>query len=241
MRMRPITHGLLCNLIVCCAVPTMAQSVSNSISAAVDASAGSSVSASVSASVDEVTRSGAASRSGPASRSASINAFAVASSRAELRTSRGERSAPYASTRTLPANRAAVSARKSAISKLPLYEEEQVSGYSPGFADSTKGSGLISPPDSGTESPLDWTPDFKFGFADLSETQFLNPTLHRVAPRRLARTMKTQRSPIVPTPEQKILNESAPPTSIDQQLGLTPEQGIEPAPSASIDQELGLQ
>jgi len=50
--------------------------------------------------------------------------------------------------------------------------------YSEDFPDSTKGTALISPPDTGTESPLDWNPALDFGLEDLSQQTFLNPTLH---------------------------------------------------------------
>jgi hypothetical protein len=50
--------------------------------------------------------------------------------------------------------------------------------YVDDFKDSTKGTALISPPDPGTKSPLTWSPDFSFGFVDLSEQDFLKPSIH---------------------------------------------------------------
>lgn len=44
--------------------------------------------------------------------------------------------------------------------------------------DSTQGSGFPSPPDSGTISPLEWTPALNFEFADFSQHLFLNPTMN---------------------------------------------------------------
>lgn len=48
--------------------------------------------------------------------------------------------------------------------------------YSKDFPDSTKGTALLSPPDS-TGSPLNWTPGMSFGFRDLAEQTFLKPNL----------------------------------------------------------------
>ena len=53
-------------------------------------------------------------------------------------------------------------------------------GY-PGFGnfpDSTRHKAEISPPDSGTSSPLQWSPGLEFGLPDLQSAQFLNPTLN---------------------------------------------------------------
>lgn len=51
--------------------------------------------------------------------------------------------------------------------------------YSEGFADSTRGTALISPPDTGTSSPLEWSPS-GVGGGELSfmPGSFLNPSLH---------------------------------------------------------------
>lgn len=61
-----------------------------------------------------------------------------------------------------------------------LLSEQAV--YSAGFADSTKGTASISPPDMGTSGPLDWTPSLDFGFRDMTQRTFLNPSLH-ISPR----------------------------------------------------------
>lgn len=50
--------------------------------------------------------------------------------------------------------------------------------YSTGFPDSTQGTALVSPPDMGAVSPLEWKPSMDFGLRDFTETQFLRPSLH---------------------------------------------------------------
>ncbi len=50
--------------------------------------------------------------------------------------------------------------------------------YTEDFPDSTKGTALLSPPDRGTQSPLDWSTGVNYGFPDFSQQQFLNPSLH---------------------------------------------------------------
>lgn len=47
--------------------------------------------------------------------------------------------------------------------------------------DSTRGTGVVNPPDAGTVSPIEWNPGFSFGLPDFSDRTFLNPTLHVVA------------------------------------------------------------
>jgi hypothetical protein len=66
--------------------------------------------------------------------------------------------------------------------------QTESAGYSSGFADSTKGTALISPPDLGTSSPLDWSPDLDFGFEDFESHTLLNPSLQ--SPSILARKRK---------------------------------------------------
>lgn len=51
-------------------------------------------------------------------------------------------------------------------------------GYTKDFPDSTRSTALISPPDTGTESPLLWEPGLPTGLPDLQQTSFLTPTLH---------------------------------------------------------------
>jgi len=61
---------------------------------------------------------------------------------------------------------------------------EASTSYSDDFPDSTKGTALLSPPDPGTESPLEWAPGLDFEFPDMAQRQFLNPTLHVEVPKR---------------------------------------------------------
>lgn len=55
---------------------------------------------------------------------------------------------------------------------------QAVVSYTTDFPDSTRGTALLSPPDTGTLSPLEWSPDHDFAFPDFSGSTFLNPTLH---------------------------------------------------------------
>lgn len=57
-------------------------------------------------------------------------------------------------------------------------EDENAFSYSRDFPDSTKGTALLSPPDPGTESPLDWNPELGFSFPDFAQREFLMPSLH---------------------------------------------------------------
>lgn len=50
--------------------------------------------------------------------------------------------------------------------------------YTSDFPDSTEGTALVSPPDPGTQSPLEWSPELDFSFPDFSQETFLNPSLH---------------------------------------------------------------
>jgi hypothetical protein len=279
MRMRYVTYGWLCSLVVCCAGTTMAQSFSGNVSAVEDGSAGSSVSASVNASVNagvsEAASSNSASRSGSGSRSASMmNALAISPSNAanaspnagmsadsaaqsdgpgvapaltnvraglssaELRTGRGKHPVIYR--KSSPASRQTVTAHNLGEPAKQSTGLEGAPVYSEGFADSTKGTALISPPDLGTASPLDWTPGLNFEFPDFTQTSFLNPTLHTSVPRKGAR-VRGRKAPQA----EKILGEPALSTSIDEELGIkvpSAEQDIlgSKGPSTSIDEELGL-
>lgn len=255
MPMRYKTHRWLCSLIFCCAGLGMAQTSSTSDSAPQSQSVESSISASVNASANaggsEIEVSGSGSRSGNsasrsvlstagaseaftlqtgrgASPSASMNAFA------ELRTGRGNRSLMSRNPRS--ANRQSAAARDSGKPVKQASGIDEAASYSADFADSTKGTALISPPDAGTASPLDWTPGLNFGFADFQQTQFLNPTLQ---PRKGGRARNRKAAP------GHILNEPALPTSIDEQLGFKApsidQDILGPALPTSIDEQLGLQ
>lgn len=58
----------------------------------------------------------------------------------------------------------------SSIVAAPVSEREEGT-----FPDSTKGTAEISPPDSGTHSPLEWDPSIDFAFKDFEKRNFLNP------------------------------------------------------------------
>lgn len=57
-------------------------------------------------------------------------------------------------------------------------DDEKAFSYSTDFPDSTKGTALLSPPDPGTDSPLDWSPELGFSFPDFAQREFLMPSLH---------------------------------------------------------------
>lgn len=241
MLMRYVSSGWLCSLIVCCTGAAAAQSLSDNASAVADGSAGSSVSASVNASVNasvgEAALSSSGSRlGGSALRSESTDTFAIRSSRADWRASLENQHLIYraagSKSRTTPG------ARKSEGPNLRSSGGE-TAAYSEGFADSTKGTALISPPDPGTASPLDWNLGLNFGFPDFQQMQFLNPNLHNSTPRKGSRVGGRKAA------TRHILNEPALSTSIDEQLGFkapSAEQDIlgQGLPSTSIDEQLGL-
>jgi hypothetical protein len=60
----------------------------------------------------------------------------------------------------------------------PSVGVEDGAAYSEDFPDSTKGTAVLSPPDEGTQSALEWSPSIDFEFADMAEKQFLVPSLH---------------------------------------------------------------
>jgi len=117
--------------------------------------------------------------------------------------------------------------------------------YSHDFPDSTKGTALLSPPDSGTSSPLDWSTGLDYEFPDFSRRQFLNPTLHvrghtsasshsagypggRILRARtvLAASGRVPRSDIFALPtsslETKLKSESMPQSVLNSSSGLQP-------------------
>lgn len=64
-------------------------------------------------------------------------------------------------------------------------EHSDTDGSSADFPDSTRGTGIVNAADPGTKSPMDWAPGLTFGFADLDEVTFLNPSLHELTGRRV--------------------------------------------------------
>ena len=252
MRMRYKTHGWLCSLIFCCAGLGMAQTSSASDSAqsqSVESLVYASVNASANAGVSESEVSGSGSRSGRSvsrsapstagvselsalqsagrvSASALINAL-EGRSKAELQAGHGSRNSH-------PANRRAIAARNSGEPVKHLSGVGAAASYSEGFADSTKGTALISPPDSGTSSPLDWTPGLNFEFPDFDETQFLNPSLGGGASRRGEVKKAGRKAPGTPALS----------SAIDEQFGQTPSIDrdiLGEGPSSSSIDQFGLQ
>ncbi|HWG50425.1 MAG TPA: hypothetical protein VN669_12070 [Candidatus Acidoferrales bacterium] len=70
--------------------------------------------------------------------------------------------------------------------------------YTRDFPDSTRGTALVSPPDRGTASPLDWSPGLGFSFPDFAEREFLSPSLqmaHRPSGARRVSLFGRQRLP----------------------------------------------
>jgi hypothetical protein len=65
--------------------------------------------------------------------------------------------------------------------------QESLAEYSEDFPDSTQGTALVSPPDTGTQSPLDWSPGLDFSFGDFEQSIFLAPSLHVSGKRGAAR------------------------------------------------------
>jgi hypothetical protein len=265
-----ITRRLVCSLVFCFAGVAAAQSLTDNVSAVADGSAASSVSASadepVNASASEAmfpdsARAGeamfphsASQSGGSASRPASINALTVTSSsfHPDWRVGPGNLSPIYrvagSKRRATPGGKAGKPKLRSSGTGLgpPGTGLQSSSGtgknaaYSGNFADSTKGTAWISPTDSGTQSPLDWTPRLSVGFLDFQQTQFLNPTFHTLAPRKRTRASGRKAA------TRHIVSKPARSPSIDEQLGLkapSVEQDIlsQGRPSTSIDEQLGLQ
>ena len=50
--------------------------------------------------------------------------------------------------------------------------------YTDDFPDSTRGTAVISPPDTGTQSPLEWKPEINFGIPEFGQSDLLKPSLH---------------------------------------------------------------
>lgn len=260
MRMRSMTHVWLCGLIFCCAGAAMAQTSPSSVSAAENPSAEASVSAAVNASANasvneaqvssSISRSGGGSGSrsalsaagvseisalqpgGRVSPSPSMNAFAGLSD-VRLRAAHENRSLVFHNPPS--ASRQTVVARDSGKPRRRANGVEEPAAYSADFADSTKGTALISPPDSGTASPLDWTQGLTFEFGDFAQAQFLNPSLHVGASRKGAVKKGGRKAPSQPVRS----------TSIEDQVGLNApsvdQDILGEAQSASMDQQLGLQ
>lgn len=134
---------------------------------------------------------------------------------------------------------AAANAHKGAAADLnerqPSIGAQEKASYSEDFPDSTNGTALLSPPDKGTNSPLEWSPGLDFEFVDMAQRQFLVISLHVGSPSQKLRqrnAKKRQRpgkktlpggapSSLLPslpqeTFESDILGQSTLPSSLDQ-------------------------
>lgn len=88
-------------------------------------------------------------------------------------------------------------ARNGSAKKLSAASTRQLGGdYSKDFPDSTKGTALLSPPDS-TASPLDWTPGLNFSFPDFAEQSFLKPSLHGGSSAQRRRVAARAKAPVL--------------------------------------------
>jgi hypothetical protein len=122
----------------------------------------------------------------------------------------------------------------SALPKAPVtFSFQESPSYSPGFADSTRGTTLISPPDPGASSPLQWEPDLNFGFSDLTQHTFLDPSLTSTTrpKRRKSREQSTllsgQSPPAVDHPVQ---------SAIPDELEQSPEEQLGQPPNGQVSQ-----
>jgi hypothetical protein len=106
--------------------------------------------------------------------------------------------------------------------------------YRTDFPDSTMGTAFVSPPDPGTASSLEWSPNLNFGFPDFGQTEFLHPTLHIGGTRnRVRRAAIGKNLAGIATSGQQLTY------SLSSEL---PSQSPEPGQlPASIDQQVGLQ
>lgn len=55
---------------------------------------------------------------------------------------------------------------------------DSATSYSTDFPDSTRGTGMVSPPDIGAVSPLEWNPKLSVGLQDFASTHTFSPSLH---------------------------------------------------------------
>ena len=93
-------------------------------------------------------------------------------------------------------------ARNGSANKLAAAATRQPgASYSTDFPDSTKGTALLSPPDS-TGSPLNWSPALDYAHFDFAEQQFLEPSLHRgysAQKKRVAKRTKARATGSIPS------------------------------------------
>ena len=187
MLIRNTPSKLLCGFVLCCAVTALGQSLNSNASGAVTSSfVSGAVSASVSANSLASAQSNTTQSSGYGGGRAAgalagsfarvrVSQHGVQSVRAMHRLQYGTVSA-HESPRLSGSQTSA--AERYGIAGRPQISSVSPASYSYDFPDSTKGTALLSPPDTGTRSPLDWDTSLSFEFPDLSQKQFLNPTLH---------------------------------------------------------------
>ena len=77
---------------------------------------------------------------------------------------------------------------------------EDAYSYSLDFPDSTNGTALLSPPDPGTQSSLDWSTDLDYSFPDFAQREFLMPSLHVGEP--LGHTRQSKRDKLQSKPDK---------------------------------------
>ena len=120
-----------------------------------------------------------------------------------------------------------------------------IAKYSLGFPDSTRGTALISPPDPGTASPLDWSPD-EVGaeFPDMIQAQFLMPTLQvgqsKKSMRRRKKLEKARANGALSDRMPSALQPSLPDQLLNPSI-LNPSILNPPALQSPLDQPLGQQ
>lgn len=126
-------------------------------------------------------------------------------------------------------------------------ENGEPNGKGTGFPDSTRGTAPASPPDSGTFSPLDWSPGFAPGLMEFGNTDFLNPSL-RVGMRstgvgKRSRGMRGRRRDALRAQRNGFSSRQPSLLSVSPDQQLEPNALTQPSGSAplSIDRQLGLQ
>lgn len=195
--MQSISSRWLCGLLLCGAAMATAQSVSGSVSAEESTSSDSTVSAAVlSGDSGQLTQPSSGGH-GSAPKIAGYRQKTIAVQRQKITADqrvvgslggRGGSTSQHthaANSKTYPASESPKELRMmvdQSTSPVPgnawAAEADQDVGSSETMPDSTRGTGVVNPTDPGTTSPIEWSPDLDFGFADFSKRTFLSPTLH---------------------------------------------------------------
>jgi len=178
----------LCCFVLCCAGTVLGQSLNDNASGAGTSSfVSDTISASVNASAFASAQSNATQSSGygdgRAAATGTLGSFVrgKASERGvqSVQTPHGFQPGTVSAHESLRLRGSQTSAsERYGIAGRPQISFVSPASYSYDFPDSTKGTALLSPPDSGTTSPLDWSPALNYGFLDFAQQHFLNPTLH---------------------------------------------------------------